>query len=298
MVGRLITEDILPSLKEWFEYNAGAGCSPAQLKDTLVEAGYRPTDVQRFLDDEAALWSRRQAGGPYDADPVGSEGEAVARFWSRADMLYSLNEVFLGDRTVRIAAKDPRHGIYFVSGFLSEDECDSLVDYSAKRLTDSKIVDESDGSETRTHTRSSRGAAIPRGATELARRIESRIAKLTALPVGLGEGLQILHYGIGGEYLPHFDYFDPETVGGKKVLARNSQRIASLIMYLSDVESGGGTLFPELSLQFTPAKGAALLFASLGRDGAVQESSLHAGLPVTSGDKWIATKWLRLTPQD
>ena len=64
----------------------------------------------------------------------------------------------------------------------------------------------------------------------------------------------------------------------------------------SDVEAGGGTQFPELSLEFTPLKGAALVFASLDRDGAPLQTSLHWGRPVMSGEKWIATKWLRTGP--
>ncbi len=56
------------------------------------------------------------------------------------------------------------------------------------------------------------------------------------------------------------------------------------------MESGGCTRFPELSLEFTPLKGAALLFASLDRDGALLPTSLHAGCPVTSSEKWMATK--------
>jgi prolyl 4-hydroxylase len=67
-------------------------------------------------------------------------------------------------------------------------------------------------------------------------------------------------------------------------------------MYLCDVEAGGVTLFPELSLAFTPARGAAPLFASMGRDGSLLRTSLHCSVSVTSGEKWIATKWIRVQP--
>jgi prolyl 4-hydroxylase len=69
-----------------------------------------------------------------------------------------------------------------------------------------------------------------------------------------------------------------------------------VIMYLSDVEAGGATRFHELSLEFTPLKGAALLFTSIARDRALLQTSLHSGCPVTSGEKWIATKWIRVAP--
>jgi prolyl 4-hydroxylase len=108
--------------------------------------------------------------------------------------------------------------------------------------------------------------------------------------------MQILRYEVGGEYRPHFDFFDPGTAGGRHLLSQGSQRLVSVIMYLCDVEAGGTTQFPELSLAFTPLRGAALLFPSIGRDGALLQDSLHAGGPVTSGEKWIATKWIRVAP--
>ena len=123
-----------------------------------------------------------------------------------------------------------------------------------------------------------------------------RVAKLTDIPVSHGEGLQILHYARGEEYTPHFDTFDPGTTGANHPLSQGGQRIVTVVMYLSDVESGGGTLFPDLALEIVPRKGSALLFASVGRDGNLLGHSFHAGLPVTSGEKWVATKWLRLNP--
>jgi len=162
----------------------------------------------------------------------------------------------------------------------------------------SRVVDDDGAGEIASIGRSSRGAVLYRGSTPAIQCIESRIARLIDLPVAHGEGLQILSYTPGQEYRPHFDYFDPATAGGARILAESGQRVATLIMYLSDVECGGGTQFPELSLEFTPAKGSALLFASVSREEELLPSSLHAGCPVTSGRKWIATKWLRGMPFD
>ena len=47
-----------------------------------------------------------------------------------------------------------------------------------------------------------------------------------------------------------------------------------------------------------PKKGDALLFYSLKPSGQVDPKSLHAGCPVISGDKWSATKWLRVGQYD
>ena len=67
----------------------------------------------------------------------------------------------------------------------------------------------------------------------------------------------------------------------------------TLIVYLSDVAAGGGTRFPSLGLEVRPGKGWALYFADVDERGVVDSATLHAGLPVTTGVKLIATKWLR-----
>jgi prolyl 4-hydroxylase len=79
-------------------------------------------------------------------------------------------------------------------------------------------------------------------------------------------------------------------------------------MYLSDVEEGGETVFPDSKVKpseeeakgfsecgrqgvaVKPRKGDALLFWSAKPSGDLDASSLHAGCPVIKGDKWSATK--------
>ena len=90
-----------------------------------------------------------------------------------------------------------------------------------------------------------------------------------------------------------------------------------MLMYLSDVESGGETVFDaaddlpsrppadpagladcakktNASLAVRPRAGDALLFWSLRPDGSLDPASLHGGCPVLKGKKWSATKWLRV----
>lgn len=55
-----------------------------------------------------------------------------------------------------------------------------------------------------------------------------------------GESIQILHYENGQKYEPHFDYFHDKAnqeLGG--------HRVATVLMYLSNVERGGETVFPN-----------------------------------------------------
>ncbi|MDQ3271200.1 MAG: 2OG-Fe(II) oxygenase, partial [Pseudomonadota bacterium] len=129
------------------------------------------------------------------------------------------------------------------------------------------------------------------GETGLVATIEARIAKLLDWPVENGEGLQVLRYGPGAEYKPHYDYFDPAEAGSATILARGGQRVATLIMYLQEPVEGGATVFPDLRLQVVPRRGSAVFFSYSQAHPSSQ--SLHGGMPVLAGEKWIATKWLR-----
>ncbi|KAE8771023.1 Prolyl 4-hydroxylase subunit alpha-1 [Hordeum vulgare] len=116
-----------------------------------------------------------------------------------------------------------------------------------------------------------------------------------------GEGLQVLHYEVGQKYESHFHYF------------LDGQRMATILMYLSDVEEGGETIFPdanvnnsslpwynELSecarkdLAVKPKMGDALLFWSMKLDATLDPLSLHGDCPVIKGNKWSSTKWLHV----
>ncbi|CAN1322247.1 Probable prolyl 4-hydroxylase 7, partial [Linum perenne] len=132
---------------------------------------------------------------------------------------------------------------------------------------------------------------------EVVAAIEQRIAAWTFLPVENGEAIQILRYELGQKYEPHFDYFHDKAnqqLGG--------HRIATVLMYLSYVERGGETVFPNAKsdktcvILFTvkPEKGDALLFFSLHPDATTDPTSLHGSCPVIEGEKWSATKWIHV----
>jgi prolyl 4-hydroxylase len=142
--------------------------------------------------------------------------------------------------------------------------------------------------------RSSRGTHFAHGETEVVAALERRIEALLGFAVERQEPLQILNYGEMGEYLPHFDFFDPEESGSHVPLERGGQRVATLIIYLNDVPAGGATIFPTIGFEVKPRRGHAVYFESHDDEGLLDRKTLHGGAPVGGrGDKWIATKWIR-----
>nr|CAN75013.1 hypothetical protein VITISV_039948 [Vitis vinifera] len=118
----------------------------------------------------------------------------------------------------------------------------------------------------------------------------------------------ILRYEIGQRYNSHYDAFDPAEYGPQK-----SHRIATFLVYLSDVEEGGETMFPFenglnmdkdydfqrcIGLKVKPHQGDGLLFYSMFPNGTIDPTSLHGSCPVIKGEKWVATKWIRDQEQD
>ncbi|MBC7415343.1 MAG: 2OG-Fe(II) oxygenase [Herminiimonas sp.] len=183
--------------------------------------------------------------------------------------------------------------VVVLGGVLSDEEWDVLIQLGAERMKPSLVV--ADGlSQREPHAgRTSSDAFLQRGMCDVVARVEARLAALVNWPVERGEGLQILQYDQGGEYKPHFDWFDPDSPGGRLHLAHGGQRVGTIVMYLNDAEKGGSTIFPKLGLQVMPKKGNAVFFANTGEFGQPDEMALHGGEPVVAGVKHVATKWLR-----
>lgn len=183
--------------------------------------------------------------------------------------------------------------VYYLKSFLSHQECDELIGLSQPKMARSTTVDPETGADTIVDSRSSRTCFYQRRENLLVQRIEERIVSLLNHPLDHAEGLQILHYGIGQEYRPHFDFFDPNFKGSEKAISQGGQRLSTVIMYLSTPEKGGETILPDANMKFEAIKGDALLFYNLLPNGEVDRLTLHGSTPVEAGEKWAATKWLR-----
>ncbi|TYJ34830.1 hypothetical protein E1A91_A05G195900v1 [Gossypium mustelinum] len=212
-----------------------------------------------------------------------------------------------GEQWTEVLSWEPRAFLYH--NFLqSREECEYLINLAKPYMKKSTVVDSKTGQSKDSRVRTSSGMFLRRGQDKIIMDIEKRIADYTFIPVENGEGLQVLHYEVEQKYDAHFDYFLDEfnTKNG-------GQRMATVLMYLSDVEEGGETIFPaakgnvsavpwwnELSecgkrgLAVKPKMGDALLFWSMRPDATLDPSSLHGGCPVISGNKWSSTKWLHV----
>ncbi|MBU0916025.1 2OG-Fe(II) oxygenase [Aquabacterium parvum] len=190
---------------------------------------------------------------------------------------------------VLVCMRQPR--IVVFRGLLADAECDALIELARPRLSRSEtVVNRTGGSEVNA-ARTSQGMFFSRGEGALVGAVEARIAALLNWPVDRGEGLQVLRYGVGAEYRPHFDYFDPAQPGSPAILKRGGQRVGTVLMYLNTPESGGATTFPDAGIEVHAQRGSAVFFSY--EQPSPLTRTLHGGAPVLAGEKWVATKWLR-----
>jgi prolyl 4-hydroxylase len=113
--------------------------------------------------------------------------------------------------------------------------------------------------------------------------LNRRIAAASETGVECGEPIQVLRYRGGQEFKPHNDF----------TADRSNQRILTMLVYLTDDYGGGETAFAANGLKVKGAVGDGLLFRNADDQGNPDPSSLHAGLPVSSGEKIVASRWIR-----
>ena len=187
------------------------------------------------------------------------------------------------DREIDIVAKLEEPLIVVLGNVLSNEECDELIRLSKDKMKRSKIGTTREVNELRT----SSSSFIEESENAIVARVEKRISSVMNIPIEHGEGLQILQYTPGQEYKAHYDFFSSTSK------AASNNRISTLVMYLNDVDEGGETFFPKLNFSVTPKKGMAVYFEYFYSDQTLNELTLHGGAPVITGEKWVATQWMR-----
>lgn len=263
--------------QSWVTANLARGCEPGSMAEVMVRDGkFEPALAQAAIEE---------------AGRTDFPGLPALKPMPQIDT--TNNAIVVNDRVVDVLLTLNAPRIVLLGNVLSNEECDALCAYVEQRLEPSPVVGDDDGRTQVDTSRTSRGAMLSRGETELISRVDARLAALARWPVEKAEGLQIQRYEAGNEYRPHYDWFDPAMPGPRKHLERGGQRVATFVLYLSDVERGGSTAFPGLGLEVQPKKGNAVFFANTDAYGNPDRQTLHAGAPVTTGLKYIANKWLR-----
>jgi hypothetical protein len=197
----------------------------------------------------------------------------------------------------RMIREAPR--IRVIDGFVSAAACDWLIDRARGRLSRATIYDDATGGTTedgrRTNSQCDLDLETGGAFTFLLR---GRISAVTGRPDEAMEIAKVLHYAPGETFAVHFDYLNPDEPAYAAQLANRGQRTDTFLIYLNDDFTGGETHFPKIELSHRGAKGDAIWFSNVDASGKPDEDTIHAGLPPTTGEKWLFSQWIREFPRE
>jgi len=241
-----------------------------------------------------AVFVAMGAGGPLDWRAARTLLEQSGRTDPVAEKQCELLDAMLLDHhgmpprpaATEILSRSPRVAV--VRKLFTPKECSHVIALARDLMRPSFVVDSRTGHEAPHPVRTSDDTVLgPIQQDLVTHALNLRIAAASGTRIRQGEPLAVLRYRPGQEYRLHHDCLPGE----------DNQRELTLISYLNSDYDGGATHFPAAAIDFRGEVGDAVLFANM-TDGRIDERSRHAGLPVSSGEKWVCTRWIRMRDFD
>lgn len=179
--------------------------------------------------------------------------------------------------------------LYTWRNFLVPELCDAVVELIDQRLRDSTTADAFADPKVRT----SRTSDLGQLGHDLIMQLDELMAEAIGIHWSYSDVTQGQRYDLDQEYKAHYDYFIPGTREHQVFCQFCGQRTWTFMIYLNDVEEGGGTRFRRLEKTIMPEKGKAVIWNNLNPDGTVNPYTIHHGMKVRKGSKYVITKWFR-----
>jgi len=226
------------------------------------------------------------------AREITSGKQCALDIWERlhaaVDMAASLN-VPSGS----VLSTEPR--IAMVKRFVSAAACDWLVALGKPHLRRAETVDPVSGETVVDNARTNTSAEyLPPLTDTMVAFVRARLAALAGVATSALETSQLMHYEVGEEFAPHYDFLNVRHPGYARQVEQHGQRAITVLIYLNENYADGETFFPKLNRGFKGRKGDALLFWNVTPDGAPDPRTLHMGSAPSSGEKWLFSQWIRL----
>jgi len=191
------------------------------------------------------------------------------------------------------AFKVPAEGLdlFVCRNFLSPAECAGLMERIDQGRQPSKVLAETADPDFRTSETCNLNPKDP-----LTRQVEAKIARLTGIDPAHGETIQGQRYAVGQQFKCHHDFFYTSEPYWPEQERTGGQRTWTVMAFLNEPQAGGQTAFPKAKVKIAPKPGNLLAWNNLDAAGEPNDQSLHQGLPVEAGVKYIITKWYRERP--
>jgi prolyl 4-hydroxylase len=176
---------------------------------------------------------------------------------------------------------------------LSREECKLLIQlYKDSKIQPASILEGESGMLINHNAREAH-LSMTVYDNPLMKPLVQKICRRIGIPIESLEYPQIVEYRIGGQYRPHFDAFHKHIANFEETMNSGGNRKTTVVLYLNEEFKGGETEFPKLGITIVPKTGDGLYFTNLDEKGEILHNSLHAGLPVLDGVKYIMPLWFR-----
>ncbi len=182
----------------------------------------------------------------------------------------------------------PKLELFIVRDFLAPEHCAELIARIDAQRRPSEITDDVGIPAFRTSETCDLDWRDPVVAA-----VDTAIAELLGLPLGASEPLQGQRYAVGQEFKPHTDTFEPGGTAYYEHCAETGQRTWTAMIYLNQPEDGGATRFKTIGKTVQAETGKLLAWNNLLPDGSPNPATLHQGMKVRRGTKYVLTKWFR-----
>ena len=181
--------------------------------------------------------------------------------------------------------------LFQLRNFLNAAQCEQLITLIEAERRPSTIAD-ANGDD---YFRTSETCDLDMTNSAVAQ-LDAMLTSLSGIDPAHGEPLQGQRYDVGQEFKAHTDYFSPEGADYAKFCSVAGQRTWTFMIYLNEPEAGGATRFKAIKKSFQPETGKLLCWNNRREDLSVNPNTLHHGMKVRKGLKYVITKWYREKP--
>ncbi len=182
----------------------------------------------------------------------------------------------------------PALDLFIARDFLDPARCAGVCNAIDARRRPSEIADHKGGPDFRTSETCDFDLGNP-----LVAEVDELLCNFLGLLPARSEAIQGQRYAPGQEFKPHTDCFNPGGVDFFLHCAEQGQRTWTAMLYLNQPEDGGATRFKDIGKTIQPETGKLLAWNNLLLDGSPNGATLHQGMKVRRGTKYIITKWFR-----
>ena len=304
----------------WTQENLARGCDPAGVKAILLQNAFDPDSVEQVLAQGVRAPKAASAPMVYHARAVLQQGAPVSLALGPLERTTSGEDRGARNNAQPVFLQDPANPflvsqvitpllqLYVLVDFLSPSECQGIIDLGQGHLRASTVsLPDQDAHNALPGTvqlqadqtyvdlsfRTSQTCDLALLQHPWVDALDRKISIAMGLPMELSEGTQLQRYRVGEQFKAHTDYFTPQSEEYAKFAAIRGNRTWTFMVYLNEVEQGGGTHFVAINKTIRPRQGMAVVWNNLTPSGDVNPQTLHAGMTVLEGEKFVITKWFR-----